>query len=46
MNKKLESTEAVHTHTHTHTTHFTEKINKAKNNAFIKDIYITDQLLI
>ena len=40
MNKKLESTEAVHTHTHT--THFTEKIKKAKNNAFIKDIYITD----
>ena len=40
MNKKFESTEAVHI------THFIEKIKKANNNAFIKDIYITDQLLI
>ena len=46
MKKMLESAETVHTHTHTHTTHFTKELKKAKKNAFIKDIYKTDQLLI
>lgn len=44
MKKMLESAETVHTHTHK--THFTKELKKAKKNAFIKDIYKTDQLLI
>ena len=45
MNRMLESAEAVHTHTHTQ---YNSRgiIKKAKKIAFIKDIYITDQLLI
>ena len=43
MNKKLESTEAVYTHTHNT---FYRKNKEGKNIAFVKDIYITDQLLI
>ena len=47
MNKMLESVDTVHTHTHTHTQYNSRKIiKKAKTIAFIKDIYITDQLLI
>ena len=46
MNKMLESVDTVHTHTHTHTTHFTKELKKAKKNAFINNIYKTDQLLI
>ena len=47
MNKMLESVDTVHTHTHTHTQYNSrEIIKKAKTIAFIKEIYITDQLLI
>ena len=49
MNKMLESVDTVHTHTHTHThTQYNSReiIKKAKTIAFIKEIYITDQLLI
>ena len=42
MNKMLESVDTLHTHT----TYFTKEIKKAKKIAFIKDIYVTDQLLI
>ncbi len=44
MNKMLESVDTVHTHTHK--THFTKELKKAKKNAFINNIYKTDQLLI
>ena len=41
MNKMLESVDTI-----LYTTHFTKELKKAKKNAFIKDIYKTDQLLI
>ena len=40
-NQMLESVDTLHTHTTC-----SRKIKKAITNAFIKDIYITDQLLI
>ena len=46
MNKNLESVDTVHTHTHTHNTILEKIIKKARTIAFVKDIYITDQLLI
>ena len=45
MNQMLESVDTVHTHTHTQY-NSREIIKKAKTIAFIKDIYITDQLII
>ena len=44
MNKNLESVDTVHTHTHN--TILEKIIKKARTIAFVKDIYITDQLLI
>ena len=43
MNKMLESVDTLSIYTHNI---FYKKIKKAKKNAFIKDIYKTDQLLI
>ena len=45
MNKNLETIDTVHTHTHTQY-NSREIIKRARTNAFIKDIYITDRLLI
>ena len=42
MNKMLESVDTLYIHT----TYSTKEIKKAKKNAFINNIYKTDQLLI